>query len=146
MYLLRGFQSFSFQETAVFSWNAWHKHHIICSESLLIISASLTPGMLTEVWTLLRDGRGQFWRLIFPLQIHQITALSICLSIFLNLLSSVFFCLIELYVTQHPSVLCRQLKTNTVQIKLLHAMSEWLTECAAQRVNSLWGRFKSSPG
>lgn len=56
------------------------------------------------------------------------TRLSLYLSICLSPQFSVCIWLIEPYVTQHPSVLCRQLKTNTVQIKLLHATSDWHTE------------------
>lgn len=62
---------------------------------------------------------------------HQTTCrtrLSPHLSICLSPQYSVYIWLIEPYVTQHPSVLCRQLKTNTVQIKLLHATSDWHTE------------------
>lgn len=56
------------------------------------------------------------------------TRLSLHISICLPSTICCLYWLIELYVTQHPSVLCRQLKTNTVQIKLLHAMSDWHTE------------------
>lgn len=48
-----------------------------------------------------------------------------------------FLFLIELYVTQHPSVLCRQLKTNTVQIKLLHATSDILSSSTSVR----WAQY-----